>query len=166
MPTTHDIVQRPPKWAEAVSDLWIWSDLFCDHPTPFELFCDLIGYSGEQFGMTFYMPGRCDAPPHVAMARLIDNTLGVRELELLGRALVEYAERPLEVKAWVRLLTTSIDEDTDDIDPADDERCACGHGRVMDHIPGEVYPACLAIVGSGFGSDYCPCEHYTPAGEA
>lgn len=161
MPTYYDIVQRPPKWAEAVTELSMWSDLYCDHPTPFELYCDLIGFSGEQFGMAFFMPGRFDGPPHVAMARLFE-TLGFSALNLLSRALAEYTARPLEVRAWVRLLATSADEDTDDIDPDEDERCACGHGRVLDHIPGEVYPACLAIVDN----DYCPCEHFSPAGAA
>lgn len=158
MPTYYDIVQRPPTWAKAVTELSIWSEYFY-HPTPFELFCDLIGYSGERFGMVVFM-----AAPPVAMARVIDDTLGFHELNLLGRALVEYTERPHDVKDWVRLLATYIDEceDIDRIDPDEDERCACGHGRVLDHIPGEVYPACLAIVGS----DYCPCERYFPADEA
>lgn len=164
MPTYDDIVERPPTWAKAVTELCTWSDNY-DNQTPFDLFCDLIGFSGEKFGMAFYMPGRLDdGPPHVAMARLIDSTLRLRELELLGRALMEYTERPLEVKAWVRLITTYTGEieDTDDIDPDDDERCTCGHGRVLDHIPGDVYPACLAIVDH----ERCPCERYTPAGEA
>ena len=161
MPTYYDIVQRPPTWAEAVTELSIWSES-CNHPTPFELFCDLIGYSGEQFGMVFFMPTLTLLAPHVAMARLIDDILGFHELDLLARALVEYAARPQDVKAWVRLISTYDGEDTDDINPDEDERCACGHGRVMDHIPGEVYPACLAIVDG----KRCPCEHYSPAGEA
>lgn len=165
MPTYYDIVQRPPTWAEAVTELSIRS-VSCYHPTPFELFCDLIGFNGEEYGMALFMPVPEEGDPNsgpVEMARLIDRTLGLLELNLLARALAEYNANSHDVKAWVRLLTRACyGEDIDRIDPDEDERCACGHGRVLDHIPGDVYPACLAIVDY----DHCPCERFFPADEA
>lgn len=72
--------------AEAVEALAVWSEN-CEHPTPFALFLDLIGWSEDTYG-----------------ERLCGDRLpaiGYVEAGKLAAALEAWADRPREVMAAV-----------------------------------------------------------------
>lgn len=79
-----------PAYAVAVSELYRWS-LNHDGAAPFRKFLDLTGYSEEHYGES--IAGDWSAAPW--------GSLGFVELDMLGRALVEYADRPHDVSDWV-----------------------------------------------------------------
>lgn len=80
--------QDHPDYVDDLVNLVNWS-LNCDFPTPLNLFSDLIGYSKEELGENY-----CTRIPYV----------GYKELDLLGKALVEYSKRPQDVEDWYREL--------------------------------------------------------------
>lgn len=122
----HQLIDSAPNWAKGVADLASWSGDY-DHPTPYTLFCDLIGFNGEEFGECYFLPsvpGPYDPPAkedrfQVDAARrfaavhsnLIDARLGFLELGMLAAALGEYAERPQDVTDYVRRLMEAGRED-------------------------------------------------------
>lgn len=75
---------------ENVADLYHWSTNFDAGRGPFTLFVDLIGWSDEHIGEPLYS--------------LTGANLGYLELDKLGKALTEYADRPLDVRSFVDLL--------------------------------------------------------------
>ncbi len=90
--------ELPPTGCEAVAKLWSWSTNY-DYPSPFVYFLDLIGYSDEHFG-----------EPMADMAK-VSERIGMVEADKLGRALVEYADRPSDVLRFVEdLLAAELDE--------------------------------------------------------
>ena len=111
------VLENPPVYAQGVAALASWSGNY-DYPTPYTLFCDLIGFNGEEYGKCHFLPA---ATSSVALfpvrtdfqadnvhdfarihASLIDARLGFLELGLLAAALAEYAEHPQDVTAYVR----------------------------------------------------------------
>ena len=94
----------PPEGCEAVQDLYSWSLNYDPGKGPFTLFLDLIGYTQDEYGETFY--------------DLKDPSLGYLELEKLSEALSEYVSRPYDVKEHVeRLMRAEAgleDEDEDE----------------------------------------------------
>jgi hypothetical protein len=117
--TEYQIIEDAPKYAEATAHLASWSGNY-DQPTPFTLFMDLIGVSGEQFGGAAFIPtadpyryNGHDVPR--LMAELIDQRLGYMELGMLADALKEYSENPRGVTEWVEtLISADGEEDSED----------------------------------------------------
>ena len=95
--TLWDMFENPPAYAVSVTALWEWSRNFEAGQTPATCFLDLIGYSAEQFGQAIYNYSK--------------PALGYMELDYLGDALKEYAERPDSVMEWVeKLLEAEMNE--------------------------------------------------------
>lgn len=63
---------------KSTDKLWVWSDNY-DFPTPFTLFLDIIGWNDS------YFAGKIANPM---------PQIGYVEADLLGNALVEYADNP------------------------------------------------------------------------
>jgi len=120
----QQLIDSAPNWAKGVAALASWSGNY-DQPTPYTLFCDLIGFNGEEFGECYFLPSvpgpysstwnsssldwaRRFAAVH---SNLIDARLGFRELGMLADALQEYAERPQDVTDYVRRLMEAGRED-------------------------------------------------------
>lgn len=120
------VLEDAPPYAQGVAALASWSGNY-DYPTPYTLFCDLIGFNGEEYGKCHFLPA---ATSSVALfpvrtdfqadnvhdfarihASLIDARLGLLELGILADALAEYAERPQDVTAYVRLILEAGRED-------------------------------------------------------
>jgi hypothetical protein len=72
--------------ADAVQSLAHWSEN-CEHPTPFALFLDLIGWSEETYGERL-----CSEQ---------QPAIGYVEASKLAQALEAWSERPREVEAIV-----------------------------------------------------------------
>lgn len=81
-----------PKGCEGVQDLYAWSLNYDPGAGPFALFCDLIGWSADNLGEALY---RAQYP------------LGWIEADKLARALSEYANRPISVRAYIDELIES-----------------------------------------------------------
>ena len=82
-----------PPGCQAISDLWRWQQS-SQYPAggPWWLFCDLIGYTLDEYGETV-----CDWPAVV-------SSFGWIERDYLGAALVAHADRPTEATAYVAAL--------------------------------------------------------------
>lgn len=122
------VLQNPPEYAQGVAALASWSRNY-DHPSPYTLFCDLIGFNGEEFGGCYFLPSvpgpysppakadRFEVDAHrgqdfaLVHANLIDARLGFLELGMLADALAEYADRPQDVTAYVRRIMEAGQED-------------------------------------------------------
>lgn len=91
---THEDVWSYVEAAETsvqdVADLWHWSTNYDAGRGPFTLFLDLIGWSQDNYGETFY--------------DLKDASLGYVELDKLARALSQYALNPRSVEKWIDTL--------------------------------------------------------------
>ena len=100
-----EVIEGAPEWAKGVAALASWSGNY-DFPSPYTLFCDLIGFNGEEFGECYFLPDlNTDYPSRhipVALSELIDTRLGYLEIGMLADALKEYADRPGDVTAYVR----------------------------------------------------------------
>jgi hypothetical protein len=75
-----------------IGDLYRWSENF-EHPGPWVLFLDLIGYTVENYGETLY-----NVKEHGT------SQLGYLELDILADALKCYAVRPRDVEELVERL--------------------------------------------------------------
>ena len=118
----YQVLENAPPYAQYVAALASWSGNY-DHPSPYTLFCDLIGFNGEEYNEVFFFPANGDKDGtmipewgearrvRVAMANLIDARLGYMELGMLADALAEYAERPADVLAYVRRIMEAGEED-------------------------------------------------------
>lgn len=82
-----DYADNAPAHATETAALWNWS-LNCEHPTPFALFLDIIGYSKEHFGEKI-------------ATDISDSTMGYTEQSYLADALQEYSSRPQDVEKWI-----------------------------------------------------------------
>lgn len=90
--TLWEMFENPPAYAGHTTALWEWSRNFDAGRTPATIFLDLIGYSADQYGAPLFNYSE------------IQCALGYLELNYLGDALKEYAERPSDVMAWVEKL--------------------------------------------------------------
>lgn len=123
----QQLIDSAPDWAKGVAALASWSGNY-DQPTPYTLFCDLIGFNGEEFGECYFLPsvpGPYDPPAKedrfqvgegtrrfaAVHSNLIDARLGCLELGMLADALREYADRPQDVTDYVRRILESGMED-------------------------------------------------------
>lgn len=82
--------QDAPSGCSDVQDLYSWSLNHDAGTGPFTLFLDLIGWSEDEFGETFY--------------DLKSASLGYVELSKLADALNEYTNSPNEVREYVDTL--------------------------------------------------------------
>jgi hypothetical protein len=85
-----DKCDTAPEWASDTAHLMSWCEGNYDFPAPSSLFLDLIGYSEEEFGENL-------------TARKMPD-LGYLEIDLLAKALTEYAKRPLDIRDFVSSL--------------------------------------------------------------
>lgn len=100
------LLEEAPVYAVAVGDLYHWSTNYDAGDGPFALFLDMIGYSDDEYGMALYGPTVRAADNTRGMSSW-DSNLGYVELSKLGAALVEYADRPQDVRAFVDQLISA-----------------------------------------------------------
>lgn len=95
----YDLCEEAPDYAENTAHLFSWCEGNYDFPAPSTLFLDLIGYSEEEFG------------EWQTKATKKNPALGYLELDLLAKALTEYASRPNDVYEFVSTLMNSYTEE-------------------------------------------------------
>lgn len=95
--TFFDKCDNAPSYAEETAHLFSWCEGNYDFPAPSSLFLDLIGYSEEHFGENL-------------TARKMPS-LGYLEIDLLSKALREYAQRPADVLEFVETLFCDEEEE-------------------------------------------------------
>lgn len=91
MATEYQIIEDAPTYCAAVAHLASWSGNY-DHPTPFALFLDIVGYSEENYGEPMFDLKQCE------------TKLGYLEIGMLAEALTEYSENPRDVSEWIDVL--------------------------------------------------------------
>lgn len=79
--------ENPPAGSAAVADLYHWSTNYDPGKGPFTMFLDMIGWSEDQIGENLWSGDH--------------SLLGYVELDKLGKALCEYADRPHDVQGFV-----------------------------------------------------------------
>lgn len=84
-----ELLDGAPDYAEGVSDLFHWSTNYDAGKGPATAFLDIVGYSDDEYG----------APLYDWSTRPL---IGPLEADKLGRALIEYADRPGDVLEYVR----------------------------------------------------------------
>lgn len=102
MPDVWTVIEEAPVTLADTAELYHWSTNYNPGDGPFTLFLDLIGYSDEEFGCALYGPTVRYAENFRTGSW--DERLGYVELDKLGRALVEYATRPHDVRDFVAAL--------------------------------------------------------------
>lgn len=93
----YELCDTAPDYAADTARLFSWSEGNYSFPAPSSLYLDLIGYSEEEHG-----------------ERLTSNawpSLGYLELDLLAKALTEYATRPNDVYQFISNLMNSYMEE-------------------------------------------------------
>jgi hypothetical protein len=94
-----DLCDTAPDYAEETAHLFSWCEGNYDFPAPSSLFLDLIGYSEEEHGKPLVISaGKFPA-------------LGYLELDLIAKALTEYASRPEDVYGFIETLMNSYNEE-------------------------------------------------------
>ena len=91
--TIWEYVEEAPAYVGNIAQLWSWSLNYDwgDSRRPFPLFLDLIGFSQEHYGSKCSVWGVTDGV----------EGLGWIELDLLGKALCEYSDRPHDCDMWL-----------------------------------------------------------------
>ena len=93
----YDLCENAPEYASDTAHLFSWCEGNYNFPAPSSLFLDMIGYSEEEHGMNLTaqkMP-----------------SLGYLEIDLLAKAMTEYASRPNDVYAFVEKLMNNYTEE-------------------------------------------------------
>ena len=111
-PDIWQLLEDAPKGAEAVADLYHWSTNYDAGDGPFTLFLDMLGYSDEEFGQPIYGP-TVRLMGEYSRTGSWDDRLGYVELSKLGAALIEYANSPQDVRAFVDRLMLAEAGDND-----------------------------------------------------
>ena len=87
-----DLLETPSNEVADVTELIYWSMNYdIKTGTPYHLFLDLIGYSFENFGERLYK-----GEPMAILGHL--------EMDLIGKAMIEYSKNPQAVIDWIDLL--------------------------------------------------------------
>lgn len=89
--------ENAPEYVSDTAHLFSWCEGNYDFPAPSSLFLDLIGYSEEQLGED--------------LCRDKKPSLKALEIDLLAKALTEYANRPTDVYEWVEELMNAYNEE-------------------------------------------------------
>lgn len=92
---------------KAVSHLWDMSEAY-PYPSPFTLYLDLIGWNTMRYGK--HMADGCEC--------------GVYEARLIGDALIEFSDDPVEVGKYVNVIMLA-DQLTIDYDGLDTDSTSC-----------------------------------------
>lgn len=82
----YELLQEAPVWAEPIAELFSWGENYTFKDSPVRVFLHLVGWMAEEQG---------DKDLHAV------PDFGYLELDLLGKALVAYAERGFEAYTWV-----------------------------------------------------------------
>lgn len=107
--SVSQVIEDAPFTLADTARLYTWSTNYAPGDGPFALFLDMIGYSSEEFGVPLYGPTVRSAENRVTDW---DAQLGYVELDYLARALLEYAQRPHDVRAFVDdLMRAESDDD-------------------------------------------------------
>lgn len=85
----YDLLDNPPEKLEDIAGLFSWSENY-DYPSPATLYLDLTGYSEEHIG--------------VRLCEEKTPALGYLEIDLLAKALKQYAARPASALEYVQAL--------------------------------------------------------------
>ena len=98
----YEYVDVAPAYVGNIAHLWSWSLNYDwgDARRPFPLFLDLVGYSQEHYGSKASAWSVSEA-----------EGLGWLELDLLGKALCEYADAPHDCDRWLDGLIESESND-------------------------------------------------------
>lgn len=102
-----DLCDTAPEYAEDTAHLFSWCEGNYDFPAPSSLFLDLVGYSEEHHGLNL-------------TAEKMPN-LGYLEIDLLAKALTEYAKRPQDVRDFVEKIMNSYLDEEDKEEETDEE---------------------------------------------
>jgi hypothetical protein len=102
-----DLCDTAPDYAEETARLFSWCEGNYDFPAPSTLFLDLVGYSEEHFGEN-------------QTARKMPN-LGYLEIDLLAKALTEYAKRPDDLRDFVEKLMNAYTGDDEEQEEQEEE---------------------------------------------
>jgi hypothetical protein len=92
-----NLCDNAPTYAERTAHLFSWCEGNYNFPAPSSLFLDIVGYSEEHYGENLTsrkMPA-----------------LGYLEIDLLAKAMTEYATRPAEVYAFIEELMDSYNQE-------------------------------------------------------
>jgi hypothetical protein len=98
-PKFWQLLETPPDYAEHTNALYQWSLNYDTGKGPITLFLDMIGYSADQYGTPLFDLSE------------VHRSLGYLELDYLGDALKEYADRPGDVMAWLEQLLAAESSD-------------------------------------------------------
>lgn len=103
-----DLCDTAPEYAEDTAHLFSWCEGNYDFPAPSTLFLDLVGYSEEHFGEN-------------QTARKMP-ALGYLEIDLLAKALTEYAKRPNDIRDFVeKIMNAYIGEEEETEEETEEE---------------------------------------------
>lgn len=88
--SVEDLLNNPPSYAEGIADLYRWATNY-DYQTgtPYWAFCDLIGYSDEEFGQKM---------------NPASFTLDYSSADVFSAALNDWSERPGDVQEFMSQL--------------------------------------------------------------
>jgi hypothetical protein len=96
----YDLCDTAPEYAEDTAHLFSWCEGNYNFPAPSSLFLDLVKYSEDHFG------------ENLTSQKMPD--LGYLEIDLLAKALMEYAKRPNDVRDFVDKLMNNYSEEEED----------------------------------------------------
>jgi hypothetical protein len=102
-----DLCDNAPDYAEDTAHLFSWCEGNYNFPAPSSLFLDLVGYSEEHHGENL-------------TARKMPS-LGYLEIDLLAKAMTEYAKRPNDVYAFIEKLMNNYTEEETEEEETEDE---------------------------------------------
>jgi len=102
-----DLCDNAPDYAGDTAHLFSWCEGNYNFPAPSSLFLDLIGHSEDEYGLNL----TAEKMP----------SLGYLEIDLLAKALTEYAKRPQDIRAFVDKLMNNYTDEEDEEDETDEE---------------------------------------------
>jgi len=105
-----DLCDAAPEYLEDTAHLFSWCEGNYDFPAPSTLFLDMVGYSQENYG-----EGQIVASKKMP-------ALGYLEIDLLARAMTEYAKRPNDVYAFIeKLMHNYMEEEQEEEEETENE---------------------------------------------
>lgn len=102
-----DLCDNAPEYAEDTAHLFSWCEGNYDFPAPSTLFLDMVGYSEEHFGEN----QTANKMP----------SLGYLEIDLLAKALTEYAKRPNDIRDFVEKIMNSYSDWNEEEEESEEE---------------------------------------------
>jgi hypothetical protein len=92
-----ELCDTAPDYAADTANLFSWCEGNYAFPAPSSLYLDLVGWSQEEHGENLTSQAMPD--------------LGYLEIDLLAKALTEYATRPNDVRQFINTLMNSYTEE-------------------------------------------------------